>query len=189
MLLCQIIVTREFKHYNISKHNLKLRSRIYILRKKEKHAKYLLDVIIAKLIQSYFVILINLLVVYCDGRVLNLQNVCPILMVYIGTVLRHARKMIALPKCQENIYFQYQPSYLLRSWITIQCDKTDYYLYALKQFFGVNLIKERQLHLTPCCLVPHKTVNIAKVDVSILITSVTIINFTTAIPYLYIRMP
>ena len=66
-----------------------------------------LDVIIAKLIQSYFVILINLLVVYCDGRALNLQNVCPILMVYIGTVLRHARKMIALPNCQENIYFQY----------------------------------------------------------------------------------
>ena len=107
MLLCQIIVTREFKHYNISKHNLKLRSRIYRLRKKEKHAKYLLDVIIAKLIQSYFVILINLLVVYCDGRVLNLQNVCPILMVYIGMVLRHVRKMIALPKCQENIYFHY----------------------------------------------------------------------------------
>ena len=105
MLLCQIIVTREFKHYNISKHNLKLRSRIYRLRKKEKHAKYLLDVIIAKLIQSYFVILINLLVVYCDGRVLNLQKVCPILMVYIATMLRHARKIIALPKYQEHIYF------------------------------------------------------------------------------------
>lgn len=118
MLLCQIIVTREFKHYNISKHNLKLRSRIYRLRKKEKHAKYLLDVIIAKLIQSYFVILINLLVVYCDGRVLNLQNVCPILMVYIGTMLRHARKMIALPKYKENICFHYKPSYLLRSWIS-----------------------------------------------------------------------
>ena len=117
MLLCQIIVTREFKHYNISKHNLKLRSRIYRLRKKEKHAKYLLDVIIAKLIQSYFVILINLLVVYCDGRVLNLQNVCPILMVYIFTMLRHARKTIALPKYQDNMYFII--SYLTYSWITM----------------------------------------------------------------------
>ena len=107
MLLCQIIVTREFKHYNISKHNLKLRSRIYRLRKKEKHEKYRLDVIIAKLIQSYFVILINLLVVCCDGRVLNLQNVCPILMLYIGTMLRHARKMIVLPEYNENIYFHY----------------------------------------------------------------------------------